>query len=930
MLIGVTKFFREPDSWEFLDQRVLATLLERKGFEDTVRIWVPGCSSGEEAYTIAMMPHEQLDAMGKRPVFNIFATDIDTNALEFARTGRYTESVASDIPEPLLNKYFKKIDGFYQVTNLLRENIVFSAQNLISDPPFSKLDLITCRNLLIYLEAEIQTKVIELFHFSLSKGGYLMLGNSETIGHNEDLFKSVSKKMRIYERLTSSVPVRANFPIVPDKRGWNRQMYTDQLDKGKTTIKPGEIIQKALLLKYAPASVLVTRSHEILYHYGETTNYLQFGDGEHTNDLFALVRQGMSTRMRGAFHKAVRDEAAVSVTGSRVKRSDKYYRVSFTITPISTVDTATQGLYLVCFEDTQTIQAQATEVHVSAEDESVLKQLEHELYSTREELQNTIEELETSNEELKASNEETMSMNEELQSTNEELETSKEELQSLNEELNTVNNELQDKVHLLEETSNDVTNLVNSTDIAALFLDTNFHIKFYTPSAKNLFNLITTDFDRPIEHITARFDNHGMLETAEKVLNTLKPSKAEVKSENNEWFLQRILPYRTQDGRIEGVVITFENITQLIFSRERYKSLFQGINHGVAIYKAVDDGKDFVFLDMNPGGEKISHVKKNEILNKTITEVFPTIQAMGLLDTFRAVWTSGKAQSHPISHYVDDRMESWVENFVYKLDSGEIVATYRDVTKQVIAEQKLIEAHKQYQRLIDNSPAISYIFNVNSGATFWSKSVEAILGFKQDEAINKPFLWYEAIHDEDRPLVDETIKAAVKKLSPFDIQYRIKSADQDWLWFRDQSIAVKREDGEVIIEGLAIDISSSKQRQLKLAASNSEKSKVLNLLNELIIYIDTSYRIKWLNDAAVAFIGTSRDQILGPTCHDIWCLKNKNCNKCMLTLSIQRKEGLEDTITDVTGQQWKTKVEPLLNDNGEIEAIVEIRNLINS
>jgi two-component system CheB/CheR fusion protein len=338
MLIGVTKFFREPESWDFLDKEVLDPLVKSKSITDTVRIWVPGCSSGEEAYTIAMLLHEQLDAMEAKATFIIFATDIDTNALEVARTGRYPQSVAEDIPEALLNKYFKKEDDFYLVSNRLRENIVFSAQNLISDPPFSKLDLITCRNLLIYLEADIQTKVIELFHFSLLKSGHLMLGTSETVGYNEDLFKSISKKLRIYQRQTSAIRVRANFPIVPDKRGWNRKMYGDHQGTKKTTIKPGEIIQKALLLKYAPASILVTRSHEILYHYGDTANYLQFSDGEHTNDLFALARQGMSTRMKGAFLKALRDEETILVKGNRVKRGNKYYRVNFTITPISTVD----------------------------------------------------------------------------------------------------------------------------------------------------------------------------------------------------------------------------------------------------------------------------------------------------------------------------------------------------------------------------------------------------------------------------------------------------------------------------------------------------------------------------------------------------------------------------------------------------------------
>lgn len=427
--------------------------------------------------------------------------------------------------------------------------------------------------------------------------------------------------------------------------------------------------------------------------------------------------------------------------------------------------------------------------------------MEHELYSTREELQNTVEELEDTNEEMKASNEETMSMNEELQSTNEELETSKEELQSLNEELSTVNSELQDKILLLIESNNDVTNLVNSTAIATLFLDKNLHIKFYSPSAKNLFNLIPTDFDRPIEHITARFDNLSMRENALQVLNTLKSSTKEVKSENNEWFLQRILPYRTQDNRIEGVVITFENITQLVLSREHYKSLFQGINHGVAIYKAIDNGKDFVFLDMNPGGERISNVKKTDIVGQRVTKVFPGIITMGLLEAFKTVWETEKPQSFPVAHYQDDRLESWIENFIYQLDSGEIVATYRDVT-------------------------------------------------------------------------------------------------------------------------------SEKQQQLNLTASNSEMTKVMNLIQDLILYVDSQYRIKWLNDAAVKFIGKSRADIIGLTCHDIWCLTDQNCAKCPLTHALQHKKGIESSVTDGSGQQWKTKVEPLFDKNGEIETVVEIRSVI--
>lgn len=566
-LIGVTGFFREPESWDNLNQLVLANLVAAKSAEQPIRVWVPGCSSGEEAYTVAILLHERLNAMRLRTDFNIFATDIDSNALEFARIGRYPESVASDIPEEYLDKYFTREDGFYQVSGKLRENLVFSAQNLISDPPFSKLDLVTCRNLLIYLDSGIQRKVIELFHFALGRSGYLMLGNSETIGSSGHLFEPISKKWRIYKRLETSLPARANFPILPERRPWGRIYDPQSIDRPKPTAKPGDVIRDALLAKYAPTAVLITRSHDILYHYGDTGRYLQFAPGEHTSDIFSLAREGLITRLRGAVHKAIRDHQAVTVAGARLKRDGHYHPVGFSVAPLKEVKDV-EGLYLVTFQDESPKSAAPVLSEPSLEEETVLKQLEHELTSTREELQNTIEELETSNEELKASNEEVMSMNEELQSSNEELETSKEELQSLNEELNTVNSELQEKVRSLEDTNNDITNLVNSTNIAAIFLDTRFTIKFYTPTAKELFNLISTDIGRPLKHVTTRFDDPALLADTASVLDTLAISSAFVLTEDGDWFARKIYPYRTQDGRIDGIVLTFDNVSDLMRTQD--------------------------------------------------------------------------------------------------------------------------------------------------------------------------------------------------------------------------------------------------------------------------------------------------------------------------------------------------------------------------
>jgi len=561
MLIGVTGFFRESESWQELDEKVIGPLVQSKKGDMPLRVWIPGCATGEEAYTLAILFLENFQKQNMNPEFQIFATDIDNDALERARVGRYPVSIASEISTSRLREYFVKEDEFFQVSSRLRDTIVFSEQNLISDPPFSKLDLISCRNLLIYLGAEIQSKIIELFHFALREGGHLLLGNSETIGQHQDIFQTVSKKWRIFQRIDSAQPRRVSFPILPSRQFERLDLHDDDLKK---KVHLAELVNQALLEQFAPAAVLINRKHEILYHFGNTFNYLQHPTGETTNDLYTLCRDGLVTRMRGAVHKIVKEEQEVSVSGSRVKRDGRYIHVNFSAFPLKGYEGG-KGLYLICFRDEEPRNGKQLDIGAAGrvEEEPLIKQLEYELTATKEDLQNTIEELETSNEELKASNEEVMSMNEELQSSNEELETSKEELQSLNEELNTVNSELQDKVLSLESTNNDLTNLINSTNIAAIFLDTRFHINFFSPASKHLFNLIATDIGRPLEDISQRFADPDLHHDCEAVLDHLRNSEKEIQSDEGDWYNRKIQPYRTQDNRIEGIVITFENITKL-------------------------------------------------------------------------------------------------------------------------------------------------------------------------------------------------------------------------------------------------------------------------------------------------------------------------------------------------------------------------------
>ncbi len=564
LLIGVTEFFREAEAWEELQKLVIPRLVEPCGLDNSLRVWVPGCASGEEAYSLAMLLLEAIDREGKRCQVQIFATDIDRDAIERARAGIYAENVTAEVSPERLKRFFTHVDDQYQVNKNVRECVLFAPQNVLSDPPFSKLDLISCRNLLIYLQNNVQKKIIRLFHFGLKERGFLFLGASETIGTETDLFKPISKKWRLYQKVGVSQPGKVDVPVVPmpeavpagDAAGTRARHRFDRT----------RMAQQLLLEAFAPASVLIDRKHQVVYYHGEVRDYLDYPTGEPTVDLLSIAMEGLRMKLRAAVHLAQTEDRKVALDTGKIRREDgRAHPVRITVTPLHE-PSEIEGYMLVSFEEIPEAAAEKapTTAPVPAEaDQDVVKQLEYELKSTREELESTIEEMETSNEELKASNEEVMSMNEELQSTNEELETSKEELQSLNEELSTVNNELRDKVDELEHVNDDTTNLLTSTNVATIFLDRQFRIKRYTPSVNELFSLIPSDVGRPISDVAKKFNDPALYPDCERVLQLLQPKEQEIQSESGSWFIRRVLPYRTQDDRIGGVVVTFTNVTGL-------------------------------------------------------------------------------------------------------------------------------------------------------------------------------------------------------------------------------------------------------------------------------------------------------------------------------------------------------------------------------
>ncbi len=553
LLINVTGFFREPAAWQVLHEQVVRPLVAAKALGASVRAWIPACASGEEAYSLAMVLIEEIEAAGKACRLQVFASDVDVEALAIARAGIYPEGIAAHVSAKRLSRFFVRGEHSYQVSKELREAVVFAQQSLVSDPPFSRLDLISCRNLFIYLEPAVQERILPVLHFALAEGGHLFLGRAEGIGPQEDLFEPVSSKWRIYRRVGPTRPDRLRFPLaaapVPTvARGRTANLLTPP--------RLAAMAQHLLLQRYAPACVIIDRTGEIRYFHGQTDDYLVQPSGLPTRDLIALARRGLRARLRDAIQDAVRNNRRIVASDVPVRRGRTVRHVTTTVEPLNAANTEVEGLWLVSFEDAPEVSAAVvapTAEEAGAGDAALVRQLEYELTTTREDLQHTVED-------VRAANEELMSVNEEFQSSNEELETSKEELQSLNEELTTSNSQLEGKIGELEAANNDLDNLLTSTNVATLFLDTQLRVRRFTPAATRLFSLAPSDIGRPIANLVQYFTDPDLLSDAAAVLQRPMTPKTEVQTRDGRWYVRQVLPYRTRDDRTGGVVITFSDV----------------------------------------------------------------------------------------------------------------------------------------------------------------------------------------------------------------------------------------------------------------------------------------------------------------------------------------------------------------------------------
>jgi two-component system CheB/CheR fusion protein len=565
-LIGVTSFFREQVEWEILKDKVIPALLEQRSPTDTVRVWISGCSTGEEAYSLAIVFKEVMQELKSSQKFSvqIFATDLDTEAIDNAREGIFSQSIEKDMSTKRLNKYFVKMDRGYQVAPDIRDMVIFAQQNMIKDPPFTKLDIMICRNLLIYLTPEIQKKLIPLFHYSLNSGGFLFLGSAESVGNFTELFKPLDLKSRIYQRLRPLIQVEPiEFPnsFAP---------YQPEVNKPSDEVQNMQsLADKLILQNYSPATVLVNGKGDILYITGRTGKYLEPAAGKVNWNIFAMAREGLNYKLNDTFYRAVRKNEEITSKNAIVINEGGTLSVDFSINPIKEPEEL-RGMVMIVFTDTITTTTTTTtttsdviktigEIPASNKRE---EELERELLQTRQMWQIAGAEMQISQEEFKSSNEELQSCNEELQSTNEELTTTKEEVQSSNEELKTMIFELQVKLDDLSLVTNDMKNLMNSTKIATLFLDNTLLVKRFTSQMTVVSRLISSDVGRPITDIASDLIYPELTEDAMEVQRTLKAVEKQVLSRNGNWFNARILPYHTLDDKMDGVVITFVDITK--------------------------------------------------------------------------------------------------------------------------------------------------------------------------------------------------------------------------------------------------------------------------------------------------------------------------------------------------------------------------------
>jgi PAS domain S-box-containing protein len=887
LLIHVTGFFRDAEAWEALRERVIAPLVAAREPEAAVRCWVTACSSGEEAYTLAILLVEESERAGKRLDIKVFATDMADRALGHARAGVYPGGIESEVSAERLDRFFEKDDAVYRVQQDLRERVVFAPQNLLQDPPFSRLDIASCRNLLIYLEPDVQQRVLALLHFGLREGGALFLGGSETIAGAEDLFEPIDKRARIFRRLGPTRHGLTDFALpralqmlpagstgataegtAPDAELADaaafaadspRRVFRPERRLGRPTV--AQVTHRTLLEHHTPAAVTIDRDHRVLYFHGNTRPFLEQPSGEPTRDLLMLTRDGLRAAVRQALQRAASEGTTATVMDGWVElEPGRRGRIAVSVSPVS--DKTGPDYFVVSFQERGEIESVAGPTDGNGDgdgDSEEIAQSNRELRRVRDELQTTIEELQTSNEELKASHEEVMSMNEELQSANEELETSKEEMQSLNEELTTVNAQLRAKMEELQVTSNDLTSLLASTDLAVLFLDTRFRIRRYTPPILDLIELIATDVGRPLSDLARKFTDPQLVSDAEEVLGKLAPLEREVEGRDCRWFMRRITPYRTSDNRIDGIVVTFHDITlrrraesAMRASEQRMRNIINVEGVGVLTFDASG-----TLIDANDAFLHMSGYQRDDIVGRrpawrTMTRQ-PGDAAAGerQLKLLRAGERIGPYEAECLHK---DGTRSWMLFAGAALGDGTVVEYCVDVSARKRAEAERDLFFTLAQDLLG-------VASMRDGR--WTRvnaAMTRVLGWSEAELLATSFL--DLVHPEDRDRSAAALARMARGERPGDLlEHRVRCKGGSY-----RSIAWKASfDADTgLLYCAGRDVTEQRRDERSQRESEEQARLLIDGVHDFAMFMmDPSGRITTWNAGAQRMLGFSEAEAVG-------------------------------------------------------------------
>ncbi|GEO04842.1 hypothetical protein AAE02nite_25060 [Adhaeribacter aerolatus] len=822
-LIGVTKFFRDAEAYEVLANKVLPLLVEDLTINNTLRIWVTACSTGEEAYSIAMLVRELLDKINKEVEVKIFASDIDREALDFAGTGLYPESSLSEVSAERRENFFILEDGKYRVAPRVRRMVIFAQHNIITDPPFSRMNLVSCRNMLIYLSPALQKKVLAKLHYALNVGGYLFLGPSESLGEINK-FEEVNKKWKIFRSTEPSGSLGLDNFISPGtnfrKPEINMPMRAREFNpRQKLQQRLTEMLNDAILEEYSFAAIYLDENYDIIHGFGDYTKYVTLPERQLSFNILKLISQDLALDLGTLLRKAEQNKEKITATGLAFRDGDTMRHLNVVVKPYLSDKNLYGNFILVLFSEIPEHAYTLSEPHLSRKEihfETRVHELELELQLTREDLQSVVEELETANEELQSTNEELLSSNEELQSANEEL-------QSLNEELNTINAEHQYKIKMLVELDDDLNNFFRSTDIGQIYVDSQLIIRKFTPAATQQINLIEGDIGRSILQITHNIEHPELINDILEATKNSVVIEREVQDKNGIWYLLRILPYITQDRQPNGAIVLFININELKNMHLMQASILDSSPNAILALRAIRNNLhiiiDFECTLLNNKAEEVLRIPEKDLLSKPLSKAYPALLNHELFQNYLNVVNEGQLLDIELLLTLTEHSSRWISLHAVQFNDGLVLALH-DITERKANEDLLKQQQREIQAsadrfrtLLEAVPHVTWTNNPTGENESFNKTWYEYTGLT--EAESQGWGWTQAIHPDDLPEYLRVYKEALATGNILNIQARVlRKAQNEFCWHLIKAVPIRDDQGNITLWiGTATDIQDQKDAE---------------------------------------------------------------------------------------------------------------------